>query len=1438
MRTINSKLFLGLLIGTFSVVGAAFALHAFQKGRISQALLWQARRADDEGKTDRAITMRQRYLEFNPTDTEEKINLARSLASEDYPRGSRSHREAVRLLDQILLQEDNPELRILLIKTALGNQDFQVAKTHLERLRNWKDLEADINQFNNSLARGENIVLPENMQRGELDGYWGQILEQEREFELAITCYRRAVILAPELIPNYVRLANLLRRQIETDPERRSKLYQEADQIIDQLVAKHDTSFEAHLARWRYRRDFDLLAIRETAFKGQVELEQAAEDVVQALKRKPNSVDVLLAAADLERLRARSAAEDVERTPEQRLAALKQHRGKALEYLSRGLDLISRKEATGVQGEFQLLWHKANLLLDDLDMQRTQMSQQPAPDDRLLKEEIAQLIERVRKSQMPAAADYMRGRLLIHERQWAEAALLFERARAELASQEDLACQANLYLGQCYERLEDYTQMYNAYRRAADFDPNSVPALLGMAAARWAQGNLDQALSQFEIIMKQKRVPPRGWIDIARLEIQRQLQRSKPEWRLAEQALDNAEKYFPNGDLDLTLLRAELLVRQNRSTDARRVLEASRDKHPKEIEYWTGLIDLALRRKEIKQAAQLLDQATTAAGDQANLRLARARYLAAAEGKQSVKAILQLALNRERFNEEDQSRLVAGLADILYRLEAVAAARQLWDALLQLPKHKTDLRLRMLLFDVAMKESDEAGMKKMLDEIRQIEQTSGVHHNYGQSLMLLWQARRSQDVDRRAEFLREARQRLDQVLTQRPSWAAAFVARAEINELIGNPEQAIKDLQEARRHGDNSPSVVRRLVSLLTQRGRDGEAQLELGKLSASALDNSDLGRLAVLLSIRRGKEEEALDMARKMVNEDSKNIQELIWMARVLATANKPAEAEKKLRQAIAVAESNPEAWFALVQFLQSQQRSEEAKAAIEEAKKKLDATKAAVTLARCHDLVGQPSQARKYLQQAIKDNDNNPLVIKEVAAAHLVASRSLDAEPLLRRLAYGEWPNAPTSDVLWARRALALVLASGTDYQRFTEALDLVGLKLDDRGRLLPEQARETSTENLRTQARVLASQNQKQFRLRAIQLLEDLSRSRALLPDDEFLLANLYAANGEAAKSEEKLRELTQSQTRSPQYLAQYAMQLIQQQRLPTSLDEAEKIIALIQQLEKQRQLEANTYASVELRARLLEARKKGDEALDLLRSHIARDGARPEEIIMVLGSMTRQKRYAEAFELCEQLWKENKCKPEVLSGISVSLLRAMQPTDAQVRIMLKHIREAITRKPDSIVLLMHLADLYDKQGQYAKAEEQYRQILKREPNNVVALNNLAWMLAQRSGNGREALEFINKAVAGIGRRADLIDTRGLVYLALKDVARAQADFEEAVSDGPSPVRLFHLAWAQHENRDRKRAEATLRQAKEKGLELTQLHPIEQETAQQLLQYYGIR
>jgi tetratricopeptide (TPR) repeat protein len=1439
MRKINGKLFLVLLLAGTATVGTAFAVHHFQYRRIATALLWQARQAEEQGQTARSAEYLQRYLEFQPRDLDEKARLAKLWTGDGA--SPRARLNAVNLMDEVVLYQDDPELRRLLVKTALEVGDYRRAREHLAKLLPWDGLLADIAQVRENVQKGKPLGVAlerEDRSRGELELFWGQLQEQDKKPADAIGCYRLSVLHAPNAPTGAIRLAYLLRRAPESDSNQRKKNFADADKVLGDMVERNADNCDAYLARWRYRREFDLMAIRETGPRGtDIPLEIASRDVAEAMKRRPDSLDVILAAADLEKLRVRSFAEAFERPVDERRKGMAEHRVKALEHLQRGLDLVRKNKGTSETMEFQFLWHKGNLLLDDLDYMRiARRDQSSLESDAEKLTEIAAVIEQVRKTHMPAAADYMKGRLHINKLEWGLAAQLFERSLTQMSSQRDLSCQANLYLGQCYERLEEHAQMFNAFKRVTDEDPTAVPAILGKAAARWAQGQLGEALAHYMQAMQQKAVPPRACLDIARLEMQIQGPNPKPDWTGAENALKGAAKMLEPEHLELVLLRAELALRKEDVKGAREILTAAREKVPGEAEFLTALVDIALRQKNKPRAEELLEEGKKSLPDSVALRLSFGRVFAAINDKDTAAKILALGEGRGKFTEEDQGRLLSGLADTLFRADAHPQARAMWQALTALPKQKGDLRLRMLLFDLAMKDSDQAGMQQTLEDISKIEPANGAYNRYGEALLLIWQAR-NDSTGATSDRLNKARRNLDAVLALRPNWSAVFLARAEIAELAGAPEQAIKDLQEARKNGDTSPSVVRKLATLLTKAGREGEAQMMLATLEKSLLYNTELGRLAVTVALRRGEMGQAVELMRRAVREDTRDPKQLVWMAQVMIAAGKFGEAENHLRNAVERKSDSAECWVALVQFLISQKREKEALKELKRMKEKLPKEQLSLALARCQDDFGKPKEAVQAYADALEAGKDDALVVKAVAVGHLNANRSPLAEPLLRRLAKNEILGTIPGDIDWAKRNLALLLAGGTSSQRFAEALELVGLSLDDKGNLPKDLPATTNTELRRTQARVLAAQSQKQFRDHAIKLLDELSRARATSSDDEFVLAMLFDAAGQPAKSRERLKKLCQPQTRSPRYLAQYAMTLLAQGK-PEELTETETVIGWIEEIEKQTKSAPNRFASVELRARVLEARGKGDDAIALLVHHTERDGAKPEEMVLVVGSYSRQKRYNDAFRLCQKAWTEGAVVPEALGAMSVSLLRVMNPTDAQVESMQAKIVEAIAAKPKAVVLHLHLADLYDRRGKYDLSAGEYREVLKQEPNNVVALNNLAWLLALSNKDNVEAMECINKAIGGMGRRPELLDTRGMVHLAGKDNAKALADFEEATAAAPTPARLYYQARILHEDRKTTRAREILGQAREKGLKADALHPIEQEACRKLLEEYGFR
>ena len=886
-RKINYKFLLLLLVGTAVLTGGLFAVHYFQAQRIAKALLWQANRADEEGLTERMARYLERYREFAPQDMEEAARLAKAWAGETFAGSVRARRRAVSLLETVLRSgPERSDLRRLLVKAALEVGQLKTARDHLEAML---------------LEDGTARVKMTAVERGEVEAYWGALCEAEKDKRTqAIAWYRAAVQHAPEGRIAYVNLAWLLRNQAKQEGEEKTRktLQDEADKLLDLLVEKNVESAPAYLARWRYRREFDLVNIQKKPDPTRIELKDAAEDVARALQRAPESVEVLLAAADVERLKF-----DTDREKN------KDGRSEARRHLTSGLEQQAKLGTRGVNdpAQFQLLWQLTNLLLDEWQDEQT-----PEESRSELREEAARRIVQLRRTRLrpestvPAAADYLQARLLVIDKEYAQAEPLLTRSRTVLDKQSDLGIQINLLLGACYNQLENPVGMLDAYSRVLKEDPNSVSALLGVAAAQWQLGQIDKSLDNYRALMKQNAAPPGGWLDIARIEVQKQLQGDKTgrKWENAEAALKQAEAALaeiPERDrtgrlFDLTLLRAEILAARDRPDEAELVLTEARDKQPKEkrVQYWAALVELAEYRKDRPRAHALLTQAEKE-GDAVELRLARARLLTAEKPDGLVAKIDALGNDAQPpFSVEDQARLFAGLAEVWFRAGNRSKAREYCKRLAANPLHQTDLRLRLFVFDLALREGAQDDMDEALKGIQSVEQGVGPFTHFGTALTLIRQSRQAAEKDK-GQLLEAASHELDKVAETRPYWSKLSVARAEICEQRGQPELVIEELRKALGAGETSPSVVGKLVATLNARQRYQEAYQELQKAKPTLQANSDLHRLAAGLAIWHERPTEALEHALLAVDVESPNPSDQVFLGLLQAATNKSDEGMKK---------------------------------------------------------------------------------------------------------------------------------------------------------------------------------------------------------------------------------------------------------------------------------------------------------------------------------------------------------------------------------------------------------------------------------------------------------------------------------------------------------------------------------------------------------------
>ncbi|MCU0439896.1 MAG: tetratricopeptide repeat protein [Raineya sp.] len=106
-----------------------------------------------------------------------------------------------------------------------------------------------------------------------------------------------------------------------------------------------------------------------------------------------------------------------------------------------------------------------------------------------------------------------------------------------------------------------------------------------------------------------------------------------------------------------------------------------------------------------------------------------------------------------------------------------------------------------------------------------------------------------------------------------------------------------------------------------------------------------------------------------------------------------------------------------------------------------------------------------------------------------------------------------------------------------------------------------------------------------------------------------------------------------------------------------------------------------------------------------------------------------------------------------------------------------------------LNIRLADTYYGMGQYEKSDKVFEDILVKEPENVVALNNYSYYLASRKQKMDIATKHVKKLLELQPENGVFVGTYGWVLYKQNKLQDAKKMFEKAVSLAPSALILEH-------------------------------------------------
>jgi cellulose synthase operon protein C len=1417
-----------------------YFVHNWQVQRESGILLAKAEEAETSGDAAKAIVDYSKYLLLEPKDVEAQARYGSLLADVHLFSGANQALEAV-----LRREPANSAVRRKAAKVDMAIDRVQDARIHLEKL------------------------LAESPDDAELLDLLGQCLAVSGDYLKAGSKFEMAIERDPSRVAAYVHLIAIYSRP-------REELDKDKTTWIARMPKEQQTALQQDKAwaekigdYWSDRmvdanpKDPKVFVLRgERRYRKQL-WDGALQDAEAALKLKPDDPPALhlaarscLAATNLDKA-AKFAKHGVDAAP----------KDPAMYEIQADVELAQRQpedalkslqKAVDVNGSPQAWWRLGIL---QLAMGKIAAAQQTAAGLR------TKVLPRGSQVDPDLYADLLEAKIKQTKGNWLEASQQFGKAGLGLKSFPNLAREAFYGQGECCDQLADLQDALKAYRQAVDADPMWSPAREKVAATLQSLGRTDEALEEQHTVVSLKNAPLAAWVTLIRWSILKtsRLNAENRDWRATEDLVNQFARLAPDSAVP-KLMRAELLIAQNRGTEAEKILDAERNRNPKEIDFWKALVDAAIYNNHLEQARKILEEAEQKFGDRVSLRLSRANYLVRKGEKVAKEQVGKLAEKSKDFSPQDQAQLWRNLVPIALALDDLSLAERISQLLMA--DSPDDLRVREELFDVAAQSKDVKLMDAALDEIHRLE-GAGATWNYATALRLVFGldlakvtpagvAEKAEPPDtekhdtnkRHQAVLQEALGHLTEALRVRPNWPQALLLQGVVYEGLQQDEIALARYREAIRLSDNNPEAARRAFQLLYRKGEYAAAnevlhQLERQQVPFSTELFRDQSRVLGGLQDYAG----ALKAAQRAAL-NSNDYRDYLWLGQVLRILGRREEAEKALLEANSLNEKAPETWVALVEFYIRADQKDRAEKTLAKGQEKNFAAGAPLALAECLEMLGKTAEARQQYDLALKQKPDDLGVVRSVANYYAGQGAAPKAAEQLLRIINGQVRSSP-QQVDEARRSLALLRFSQGGYPNLLEAIRLVDENLS---------AAPASIDNLRLKALLLSQHPQLSKRSEGLAIYEKLAADpHNFAAEDRYRLAQLYLAAGDWTKARPQLLTLA-TQGNQPQYLAAFVQRLLEHREygdaqqwidhleevapgnmvtvelraaLQFRLDKADEAIATLTNfLEKvpagsaDRSLtmlkaanELEVLASLSSAADSAGAAAALKKAEELYRKAVHED---PRQGLVLVRFLARQKRFDEALALAADVCPT--AEPPQIAAIAELLAAQSEISAAQLE-RLGVILAAARKKHDKAMpLLLAQAELSEKREKIPEAEASYREVLQLDGQFVGALNNLAGLLALSGRHLDEAKDMIDKAIVLAGPAPNLLDTRASVYLALGQADKAVADMQEVLAEQPAANRYFHLALAQQKLGRKAEAMDALVKARTLQIRPEILHPLE--------------
>lgn len=1379
MPTINKPFLLKLILVVAVLAGALVGVHAIQAERIPEALKQQAERAAAADKLDLSIHYYRQYLEFNPDDLEVQVQLADLLRKRNPT--ARGLAEVIFLYDRILrLDPDRHDIRREALAASLKLGRTADAIVHAEALLKAFPAEARLWQ-----------------QLGAAQAALNQLSEARKSYE-------KALAFDPGEMVGYQRLAQLVWRNL-SDPAG-------AGDVLDQMLKALPQNPEAYLIRAR----FEIFLLDEP---GPVsgDPKRAATNLQRVLELDPEHAEASLMLADvLQRDRNVPGAHTVLRDAlslyprdlrlVRSLSWLELVRGNAPAAIA-----VLEDGLKAVPDGLDLMIPLADLLVQQGDTVRT-----------------GEILRRLETRKAPAVqVKYLKARIAMRDAKWKDAVAMLEALRSEVTNLPGLDIQLNLLLAVCASNMADPVSEEKAFRRAVQSDPKNVQARTGLGNLCLTLGRFDDAIREFDTAAQSPYAPGQVVAQWIRTKTRWLRATGAPpeEWRKLEMATINAAPRFGAVSSEPIILLAEVGIAGGKVDEAVKLLRKETARRPGDARLWAVLADTVALTGGTAAGLAVVDEAQAAAGDGPDVRLARARLYAGEPGR--IRPIGPLAERIEAWPEADQLRLLFGLVEVFDhagdQVGVVQTLRRITG------RRPGDAAVWVRLHERASQIGDTKSAAEARAALVKLEGESG-------SSVLLCDV-----VGAPAAEATKYIERIIATFSATPTRSDVCLALARLYQLTANEPEAVRLTERAFMLEPTRYEAAKAWLGQLCRGGAMTPAQQLVTRLATDPRWMGEPYRrlvASVVPTLPNPAAVKLLTWSRPHVERDPGG---LGWLAET-ADRFRVFDPVPVLVEATTRPGATADDWLQLALVRGADD--------LRAARGKLHPAafiSAAAVFEEC--------PAGKGFSPELTTAAERRLFAQARLAVKLSRGKSAEASKVLEEYLAGK--DVPEPDAAWGRRNLAMLYAVGGTSEDRQRAMQLIKDAAADAG---------SSADDLRatagvltTLARYLEGADRVAVLTRAAVALDTVYQ-RTKSPKDLFNLSQLYRSAGNRAESRKCLQTLLNADPKNIYYLVAAVEELVEDQDYAAAGAFAAKLLAdhpgefrAVAAAARMECKAGRPGAGLALAEKYAHAADPGAgdhltrsgrvaELLDELArlpnvrgtpaGRAIADAAveryadliprRPEAVIGLVGVLAADGRVAEGLSRLERLGLAVPARVRATAGLAV--VRADAVTERQAATILGWIEACLAEEPTSPTLLLNRAEFLALRQDLAGATAEYEKILASDPRNVVALNNLAWILAADPRTAERALGLVAKATREVGLTGDLLDTRARVRITLKQFEQAERDLDDAIRLEPTALRWFHLALSRLGQVPAKQDDAAkaFREAKRRGLEPRAVHP----------------